>query len=69
MKLSTKENPKETKLAGGKDETPVLTGSRLRKQVCNVCGKPSVSSICPVCVDKIRAEAVARKRREDKGEE
>jgi hypothetical protein len=35
--------------------------------VCEVCGKPAVAPICPACADRIRAEAVARKRREDKG--
>jgi hypothetical protein len=34
---------------------------------CEVCGKPSQVPICPGCADRIRAEAVARKRREDKG--
>jgi hypothetical protein len=34
---------------------------------CEVCGKPSQVPICGGCADKIRAEAMARKRREDKG--
>lgn len=34
---------------------------------CEVCGKPSQVPICGGCADRIRAEAVARKRREDKG--
>lgn len=34
---------------------------------CEVCGKPSAVPICTGCADRIRAEAVARKRREDKG--
>lgn len=34
---------------------------------CEVCGKPSEIPICGGCADRIRAEAVARKRREDKG--
>jgi len=34
---------------------------------CEVCGKPSQVPICGQCADRIRAEAVARKRREDKG--
>ncbi len=37
------------------------------RRVCEVCGNTSVSPICASCSDKIRAEAVARKRREDKG--
>jgi hypothetical protein len=39
------------------------------RRVCNVCGKPSGPTICPMCSDRIRAEALARKKREDKGEE
>ena len=34
---------------------------------CEVCGKPSQVPICAGCADRIRAEAVARKKREDKG--
>lgn len=34
---------------------------------CQVCGKPSQVPICGGCADRIRAEAVARKKREDKG--
>ncbi len=63
------ESPEETRRAASRGETLTLRESRRRTQVCNVCGKPSVSSICPVCVDRIRAEAIARKKREDKGEE
>ena len=33
---------------------------------CEVCGKPSEVPICAGCGDRIRAEAVARKKREDK---
>ena len=34
---------------------------------CEVCGKPSEVPICARCADRIRAEAMARKIREDKG--
>jgi recombinational DNA repair protein RecR len=37
------------------------------RPVCELCGKPAVTPICSACSDKIRAEAVARKKREDKG--
>lgn len=40
-----------------------------QRRFCNVCGKPSGSRICAMCADRIRAEALARKKREDKGEE
>jgi hypothetical protein len=42
--------------------------AKQRRSVCNVCGK-SGPSICPTCSDRIRAEALVRKKREDKGEE
>jgi hypothetical protein len=41
--------------------------SQKSRPVCQVCGKPAVTPICSACADRIRAEAVARKRREDKG--
>ncbi len=41
--------------------------SQKSRPVCEVCGKPAVTPICAACADRIRAEAVARKRREDKG--
>jgi len=41
--------------------------SQRSRRVCEVCGKPAVTPICAACADRIRAEAVARKRREDKG--
>jgi nucleotide-binding universal stress UspA family protein len=53
----------------GKTRTPTATEAKGRKRVCNICGKPSEDKICPTCADKIRAGAVARKKREDKGEE
>ena len=34
---------------------------------CEVCGKHSQVPICGACADRIRAEAIARKKREDKG--
>ena len=48
--------------------TPTPKPAKQRRSVCNVCGKPG-PSICPTCSDRIRAEALARKKREDKGEE
>jgi hypothetical protein len=43
------------------------TSGKKSRPVCEVCGKPALAPICPACADRIRAEAVARKRREDKG--
>jgi nucleotide-binding universal stress UspA family protein len=53
------------------DRTQMAAGMQpqRRTRVCNVCGKPYSSNICPTCADRIRAEAIARKKRKDKGEE
>jgi nucleotide-binding universal stress UspA family protein len=67
--VSSNERGKDVGDPEGKIQTPIALEPEQHKQSCKVCGKPSSSNICPVCVDKIRAEAVARKKREDKGEE
>ena len=36
------------------------------KQVCNLCGKPSPDTICDACADRVRAEALDRKKHEEK---
>ncbi len=36
------------------------------KQVCNVCGKPSASTICDTCANRVRGEALERKKHEEK---
>ena len=36
------------------------------KEVCNVCGKPALSTICDMCSDKVRAEALNKKKNEEK---
>jgi hypothetical protein len=74
----TKQAPMDTQVissqvpvAAAADQAKTQTNSKPAKQrrsVCNVCGKPG-PSICPMCSDRIRAEALARKKREDKGEE
>jgi hypothetical protein len=54
--------------ANGKDVSASVYGKKASaRSFCEVCGKPSQVPICGGCADKIRAEAVARKRREDKG--
>jgi nucleotide-binding universal stress UspA family protein len=63
------ERRKDVGVPGGRTQTPTVTQPKRRTRVCNVCGKPYSSSICPTCADKIRAEAIARKKRKDKGEE
>jgi recombinational DNA repair protein RecR len=37
------------------------------KHVCNTCGKASESTICEECSERIRMEALARKKREEQG--
>lgn len=63
------ERHKDIGVPGGRTQTSTVMQPKRRTRVCNVCGKPSSSSICPTCADKIRAEAIARKKRKDKGEE
>lgn len=43
------------------------TSSGQSKRVCSICGKPSAKIICDACADKIRAEALARKKQMEKG--
>jgi K+-sensing histidine kinase KdpD len=69
LSVSPNEMPKDVGVARGSSQIPTATESKRRKRVCNLCGKPSEDNICPRCADRIRAEAVARKKREDKGEE
>jgi nucleotide-binding universal stress UspA family protein len=70
LAVSSNESGKDVGNPEGKIQTPpIVLEPEQHKQFCKVCGKPSSSNICPICADKIRAEAVARKKREDKGEE
>ena len=36
------------------------------KQVCNICGKPCPDTICDMCANWVRAEALDRKKHEEK---
>ncbi len=47
----------------------IPTALKPEQQVCKICGKSSEASICHACADKVRAEAVGRKKREDRGQE
>jgi len=33
---------------------------------CTMCGKPSEQVICPACSDKLRGEALGKKKKEEK---
>jgi len=69
LSVSPNEMRKDVGVPRGSSQTPTATEPKRRKRACNLCGKPSEDHICPTCADRIRAEAVARKKREDKGEE
>lgn len=64
----TNKKPADTAGAAPARGTKKVARAKQRR-FCNVCGKPSGSTICAKCADRIRAEALARKKREDKGEE
>jgi hypothetical protein len=36
--------------------------------ICNICGKMSESTICEGCSERIRIEALARKKHEERGD-
>ena len=38
------------------------------RHVCNICGKTSASTICEGCSERIRIEALARKKHEEQGD-
>ena len=40
-----------------------------KRQVCMICGKPSAKTICEACAEKVRGEALGKKKKEDKGKE
>jgi hypothetical protein len=37
------------------------------EHVCNICGQTSESTICEGCSERIRIEALARKKHEERG--
>ena len=42
------------------------TVGQTKKQVCLICGKPSIKTICDACSDKVRGEALNRKKKDEK---
>ena len=38
------------------------------RHVCNMCGKPSDITICDECSERLRMEALARKKHEEQGD-
>ena len=48
-----------------RDPTPRPEHAR---HVCNMCGKPSEITICEECSERLRVEALARKKHEEQGD-
>ena len=48
-------------------ERPSEAHERAREN-CLICGKHSEKTICDACSDKIRSNALARKKHENKGD-
>ena len=40
--------------------------AQAKKQVCMICGKPSTKMICDACSDKLRGEALDKKKKDQK---
>ncbi len=40
-----------------------------QKQLCMICGKPSDKTICDACSERIRGEALNKKKKEEKPKE
>jgi predicted nucleic acid-binding Zn ribbon protein len=43
-----------------------LTVDQPKKQVCMLCGKPSTKGICQTCSEKVRGEALDKKKKQEK---
>lgn len=37
-----------------------------KKQMCMICAKPSTKSICDACAERLRGEALDKKKKEEK---
>ncbi len=37
-----------------------------KRQVCMMCGKPSEKTICNACAERLRGEALNRKKKDEK---
>ncbi len=47
-------------------ENKVNDEKKVKKHVCSICGRPSDTTICHACEDKIRGEALEHKHEVDK---
>lgn len=46
---------------------PILALAKHAVHVCNICGQESANTICEGCSERIRIEALARKKHEENG--
>ncbi len=37
-----------------------------KRQVCMICAKPSPKTICEACADRLRGEALDKKKKDEK---
>ena len=42
--------------------------SENQHHVCNMCGKPAEVTICDECAERVRIEALGRKKHEEQGD-
>jgi hypothetical protein len=56
-----------TDATGGEKRALSVAGPEGRKRVCIICSKPSDEMICGACADKVSADALEKKRWEEKG--
>jgi hypothetical protein len=47
-------------------EGPVIPAQK-PKHVCNVCGKSAEKTICDTCSERLRVDALIRKKHEEQG--
>ncbi|MBI5875276.1 MAG: hypothetical protein HZB81_05450 [Deltaproteobacteria bacterium] len=47
-------------------EQKIMEEKKEKKHVCSICGKPSEATICHPCEEKIRGEALEKKKEVDK---
>jgi hypothetical protein len=61
--------PKEERPSAseGEKKSPDIVEDAGKSRLCIICGKPSDEMICGACADKIDADAVEKKRWEEKG--
>lgn len=46
--------------------TQAISRPEFAREVCNACVRPSLNTICDSCAGRLRADALDRKKREEK---